>query len=364
MANQSPGETPIVAFFRGTGFDCECRTLDEILSWDDTLLELCHDYIQWLFPTDEKSSYNWEAPTLDSESQRVFRGDQQIQRNMRRGLVRFLSFLGLSLEDCMEPPRVVKAASFDKRRLMCWQGPANHNWKRISRVLRCLELVGMQKEQRALHECLIQIVAENPGMIEEKTIKIWRTYAGTPSTKESMQRGRLVRFEVQCSASQPGEQLVLVGSAEELGAWVPARSRAVLTTSGPDFPAWRSGWLVLGEQPTMCEYKYVILSREGGGRWEPGPNRQLNLPSAVPAGVGIVVTEAFGEVGASHRFEEPHAAHPSSRPPMPGQSQEKRATTTGLGFGRVEGFSSWDSMSTTASSMMGSPGPDLETCQA
>ena len=61
-------ETPIVRFYRGTGFDARGRSLDEVLAWDDERLEDVHDYIQWLFPLDEPSQFTPHAPLLTAES--------------------------------------------------------------------------------------------------------------------------------------------------------------------------------------------------------------------------------------------------------------------------------------------------------
>merc|ERR1739848_580988 len=43
----------LLNFLKGSGVDCKGRRLDDILEWDFSRLERCHDYIQWLFPTTE-----------------------------------------------------------------------------------------------------------------------------------------------------------------------------------------------------------------------------------------------------------------------------------------------------------------------
>jgi hypothetical protein len=172
-------EDELCAFFRGTGTDIECRSLDEILAWEDVLLEVCHDYIQWLFPSDEASRLNSDAPLLSEELQAVFRTDQVIQANYKRGVHRFLKFMGLVMSPEDEHPmRITKADNFEKRMLMCWKGPANHNWMRLSRVLRSLDLVGLHAEQAALVELLSTMVIEHPNMIEGKTVDHWARASG------------------------------------------------------------------------------------------------------------------------------------------------------------------------------------------
>jgi len=271
---QPPGfKDELCAFFRGTGMDIECRYLEQILKWDDTLMEVCHDYIQWLLPTDEASKFNSDAPILDPECQRIFRDDAVIQRNLRRGAQRFMTFLGLAANldsQNNEPPRIVKAQNFQKRMLMCWKGPENHNWKRISRALRCFGLVGMEDVQQALLTCLEEIIVEYPGMVDDKTVGHWLDEAcvksklvhsitpgyvaallGSPNMMTSLCKqffekydsngdGQLDVHEVTLLASELDSSLGLPSDAMD-EASVSASIAAFSTDgmlSGEDFPLW------------------------------------------------------------------------------------------------------------------------------
>jgi len=167
----------LCAFFRGKGMDIEGRTLEDMLTWSDTLWEVNHDHIQWMLPTDQPSKSNLDAPVLDEDCQRTFRLDQDMRRNLRRSAQRFLKFLGLSadLVDREEicALKIERAPNFEQRLLMGWKGPANHNWRRVSRALRCFRLVGMEEEQQALLACLEEIIADYPGMIDESAVDAW-----------------------------------------------------------------------------------------------------------------------------------------------------------------------------------------------
>mmetsp|Transcript_34923 Transcript_34923/g.96461 ORF Transcript_34923/g.96461 Transcript_34923/m.96461 type:complete len:276 (-) Transcript_34923:59-886(-) len=153
--NQHCGEElGLLAFLRGTGTDCQGRWLDEILTWDFNRMERCHDYVQWIFPTDEASRFNLRAPLLTAELASVVRGDAQALAAIRKALHKFCAFLGL--EVTYEPLVVSKASHFEERVPVCWRGGGlmgtggNHNWLRISRVLHCLRLVGLDAEAAAL----------------------------------------------------------------------------------------------------------------------------------------------------------------------------------------------------------------------
>mmetsp|Transcript_51107 Transcript_51107/g.81710 ORF Transcript_51107/g.81710 Transcript_51107/m.81710 type:complete len:205 (+) Transcript_51107:1-615(+) len=153
--------------------DCEGRMLDDILRWDDRTMEAVHDYVQWIFPTDEASMFNGQAPLLSPELAAICRHDAQIQQNFDRILERFLSFLGLQMEE----KKITKAKHFDTRRVDCWSSfmGMNHNWLRISRVLHCLGMVGKKEEQKALMRCLESMPKEFPEVA--RSMPHWRARA-------------------------------------------------------------------------------------------------------------------------------------------------------------------------------------------
>eukprot|EP00746_Dinoflagellata_sp_MGD_P097039 gnl/MRDRNA2_/MRDRNA2_38902_c0_seq1.p1 gnl/MRDRNA2_/MRDRNA2_38902_c0~~gnl/MRDRNA2_/MRDRNA2_38902_c0_seq1.p1 ORF type:complete len:227 (-),score=47.24 gnl/MRDRNA2_/MRDRNA2_38902_c0_seq1:132-812(-) len=147
VRSQQPSgkEAGLLPFLKGTGVDCKDRNLDEILSWDFDRMEKVHDYVQWLFPTDEASRFNMRAPLLTVKLQQDARGDPEVQAGIRRSLAKFCSFLGLELK--LSPVQVLKAAHFDTRAPVCWNAGCggrggNHNWLHIPCVLHCLKLTG------------------------------------------------------------------------------------------------------------------------------------------------------------------------------------------------------------------------------
>jgi hypothetical protein len=85
---------PLLAFYSGNGRDSEGRTLEEILGWTDERLEYCHDYIQWLFPTDQPSAFNSDAPLVTSAGRATFKKSQRLRDNLLRAFDRMLAFYG------------------------------------------------------------------------------------------------------------------------------------------------------------------------------------------------------------------------------------------------------------------------------
>ena len=47
-----------------------------------------HDYVQWIFPTDEASMFNSQAPLLSPGLQAICRKDEQIQKNFEARFAR------------------------------------------------------------------------------------------------------------------------------------------------------------------------------------------------------------------------------------------------------------------------------------
>jgi len=139
--------------------------LEEYWSWDDTEIESVHDFIQWMFPLDEPSAVNPDAPILTRDDKTLFRKDPLLQSSMSRSLLVFLNFLGLE----MRYGQVVRGAQFTKR-INIWQSP-NHNWLRITRMLESLRLLGFEKEAREVWNCLCKIHDE--GYVSENSFEYW-----------------------------------------------------------------------------------------------------------------------------------------------------------------------------------------------
>jgi len=159
----------LLEFYRGEGTDAEGRRLDDVLAWRDGRLEAVHDFIQWLFPLPEPSRFNPDAPLLTAEDVAAFRQDPTIRANLRRSFERILPFLGLAETADGE---VVEAPNFARRAPDVWDHP-NHNWLRISRILRSLHLLGLEAEAQALYRRLEDFHKRRRFPIGDDTFRYW-----------------------------------------------------------------------------------------------------------------------------------------------------------------------------------------------
>jgi hypothetical protein len=159
----------LLDFYRGDGTDTEGRRLGEILAWDDDELEAVHDFVQWLFPLPEPSRFNPDAPLLTAEDIAAFRTEPLLRTNLLQSLGRFLAFLGL-----IQKPdgTVAEGPTFAARVADVWAYP-NHNWLRITRLLRCLRLLGLEDRARSLYAWLESQYRASKYPIPPDTFRYW-----------------------------------------------------------------------------------------------------------------------------------------------------------------------------------------------
>ena len=144
---------PLIIFYLGSHPDNRGRTLSHILRQDDLWFEVTHDYIQWLFPTRERSGVAPGAPILTPEVVEAFKTDEILQQHLRASLYRMLSFYGLADTDS----GIVKAANWEQRKLN-WFVEDTHNNMRITRILKCLCALGLCKEALSFHRALNELI--------------------------------------------------------------------------------------------------------------------------------------------------------------------------------------------------------------
>ena len=116
----------LIRFYTGTGTDDRGRTIADVWRFSTDELEDVHDYIQWLFPLAERSAFNPAAPLVDAETARRFQSDAVLRKNLERSLELMLEFYDLA-----EP-----SDRLERRRP--WLTPHNHNFLRLTRMLKSL----------------------------------------------------------------------------------------------------------------------------------------------------------------------------------------------------------------------------------
>lgn len=151
----------IVDFLMGRGADNRGRTLEQVLAKSDEWWEDTHDFIQWVFPTDQKSQFNSSAPVLDSPMIVELAGSDTVRANMLRIYKRAREFWKL---DGDEPP--------------FWARRGDHNHLRQTRALISLNMLGIVDEASGLYQDLTRIAGKVPGAVSPETLRFWSLAVG------------------------------------------------------------------------------------------------------------------------------------------------------------------------------------------
>jgi hypothetical protein len=143
---------PIVAFYLHEGTDHIGRTLKQMWSFTDEQLEKEHDYIQWLFPTQTKSKFNFDAPILTIESICEFVEYDEAVANLIVSSFIFQKFLKLEEE----------TPFWIKRNHLSTHGTRdNHNCLRISRVIESLNSLEQYHRAESFYKSVLKVYVKN-----------------------------------------------------------------------------------------------------------------------------------------------------------------------------------------------------------
>ena len=163
----------LVPFYLGLGHDNKSRMIDDILSWDSERLENIHDYIQWLFPLQEKSASNSLAPILTKEEVSEFRSNPILRAKILESFNKLMEFYGFVCRKEKGALVIVRSDKF-KRQSHNWLTKHNHNFLRITRILKCLMLLGLEEYAQTFMTSLEKVYNDYQQVIGEETISYWR----------------------------------------------------------------------------------------------------------------------------------------------------------------------------------------------
>lgn len=168
----------IIDFYNGSKTDFAGRSWSEIVSQTDEWLEFTHDYIQILFPLEEASEFNIHAPILTEEDILAFQEkDSLLRKRLKASFFIMLMFYGIVL--CsggmfskLEIKFIKDRDSFNERSKV-WISRNNHNYMRITRILKSLCLLGLRPYAEAFLECLIKLKKEFDNDISMVNLEYW-----------------------------------------------------------------------------------------------------------------------------------------------------------------------------------------------
>lgn len=167
--------------------DGKGRTLDNILSFSDNELEYHHDYIQYLFPLPERSPVNPSAPLITADVRSAFLSRPELRQELHRAFSRMLNFYGFEATSGTSTPadtgagegngngtRIVKLtpdSRFRSNATRTWLKRLDHNHLRITRILRCLRILGLEAEAKEFLRVLRE--SDDVGAVVQRSWAYW-----------------------------------------------------------------------------------------------------------------------------------------------------------------------------------------------
>jgi len=161
----------LISFYRRQSPDDRGRTLDQVRALSVPELERVHDYIQWLFPLPEPSGANPTAPTLTKEDIELFATDPALRDELVSSYAVMLGFYGFRLAH--GTARIERRPDASER-ITDWLRPGNHNFLRLTRIMRSLTVLGLADHAQSLLGQLEQLYSDYPEIIGDLTIRHWR----------------------------------------------------------------------------------------------------------------------------------------------------------------------------------------------
>jgi hypothetical protein len=155
-------KSAIVLFLTGEGRDHRGRSVEDVLGFDDAMLERSHDYIQWLFPLSEASRFSLNAPVLTAQSLAELAASAAAKTNLKRACDRMLAFYRANDH---------------------WLTAFDHNHLRITRIIRSLALILGREKARHFHNEIKALVEAAGNPVNAGSLRYWQE-AVEPENKD------------------------------------------------------------------------------------------------------------------------------------------------------------------------------------
>jgi len=145
--------TDVLNFLEQTSGDHRKRMIIDIWAWHDDEWENEHDFIQWLFPLNEKSMSVPNAPVIREPEVSWIKDSTLAQDSLRRSTERYKEFLAQE---------------------KYWKLPNNHNHLRITRVIKSLRMLCGDEKANAFKHWVAGQLGDKIDRINIKTKQFWR----------------------------------------------------------------------------------------------------------------------------------------------------------------------------------------------
>ena len=166
-----------IQFYRGEIATDDGDYLNDIIhNWSYERMEGCHSYVQWVFPLMEGSMFHPEVPCLTLDEIKLFRSELELRYKVMDAYVKMLDFYGIEMRSgftvqFQEPGK--------HKNPIWWLKQFNHNFLRITRILKSMRLLGFEYESLSLFKLLTDIRPDWP-VISDNSYSYWKDAATGP----------------------------------------------------------------------------------------------------------------------------------------------------------------------------------------
>jgi hypothetical protein len=143
----------VLGFLEQTSDDHQQRKISDIWKWQDEAWAEEHDFIQWLFPLNEKSMSVPNVPVIREPEISDIRDSQKAQDSLKRSTERYKQFL---------------------TREKYWKLSYNHNHLRITRVIKSLRMLCGDEQANEFKYWIAGQLGDKIDRIDVKTKQFWR----------------------------------------------------------------------------------------------------------------------------------------------------------------------------------------------
>jgi hypothetical protein len=161
----------LVDFYAGRETDARGRTIDEIWSMSLDELESTHDFIQWLFPLRERSAVEPRAPILTAATIAAF-DTPSMRVRLVRSAEMMAVFYGFQMRRESGVWRVGLAPDAAERQRV-WLSRGNHNFLRLTRIMKSLATLGLRELSIAWLDALREVYSQHRDVVGARTWQFW-----------------------------------------------------------------------------------------------------------------------------------------------------------------------------------------------
>jgi hypothetical protein len=152
--------------------------IDDIWRMSLEGLEYTHDYIQWLFPLRERSAVQPDVPVLDDAAIAGF-ASADMRDRLKRSTDVMAAFYGFVIDGAE-----LRFASNAADRQSVWLTHGNHNFLRLTRIMKSLATLGLPDLATGWLAILSHVYATNQNLIGARTWLYWQSAPLASASRE------------------------------------------------------------------------------------------------------------------------------------------------------------------------------------